>query len=357
MIVELAPEDVIRYCRSFLGISTEPAQLDDVLLAGLLRRCAGILCPCSRAALRTAITESLSYLHPDNSAVLDRLDDLIEDMIVGGDLLELPDVAIDDSDVKGTWVFAAPPSFVVRRSGSAFLTGIAPDHDLFLPESLNERVVRSRTTRFIQPNPDEDLTEQLSAHGLNHLPEAIWLRSPRSQTPEHLIQRFENQLAAQPICGPITGLEILDRSTKVTYYRGRWGAPRDQSGTFVARRPQEFGAPLWSFVELVDGSANRIIDLPPRNYRWRGCDAAWYLQLAIDHCGGQPQQYRRTLTDNGIRFDFFSPLPIWAQRRLMILGYERARDSSLFAYEIPTAEAEQEEKNLQQNLWLAPIAS
>ena len=253
---------------------------------GLLRRAAGIHCPCSRAALRAALTESLAYLQPDLGALAGRLDDLIEAMIVAGDLLELSDVATDDPDVKGTWVFAAPPSFVVRRTGSIFLTGIAPDQDGFLPEHLARRVIRSHVTQFIAPEPGEDLIEQLIAHGLHQLSEAVWLRSPKVQTPEQLIRRFENQLASQPTCGPVSGLEILDRDTKVTYYRGRWSAPRGQTGTFVARRPQEFGAPLWSFAELVDGTLKRIVDLPPKHFRW----ARMRCRVALTngdrpHCG------------------------------------------------------------------------
>ena len=353
-ITELTPDEVLGYCRNSLGIGIEASGLDDILLASLLRRAAGIHCPCSRAALRAALTESLAYLRPDRGALAGRLDNLIEAMIVAGDLLELSDVATEDPDVKGTWVFAAPPSFVVRRTGSIFLTGIAPDQDGFLPEKLTRRVVRSHVTRFITPGPGEDLIEQLIAEGLHQLSEAVWLRSPKVQAPEQLAQRFENQLASQPTCGPVSGLEILDRDSKVTYYRGRWCMPRGQTGTYVARRPQEFGAPLWSFAELVDGTLKRIIDLPPKHFRWRGCDAAWHLQMAIDRIAGQPQQYRRSATDAGVRFDFFSPLPLWAQRRLMVLGHERPRSNSLFAYEISVAEAAEEEKELQENLWLVP---
>lgn len=353
-ITELTPDEVLGYCRASLGMGSEPSELDDILLAGLLRRAAGIHCPCSRSALRAALTESLVYLQPDRGALADLLDNLIEAMIVAGDLLELPDVATDDPEVKGTWVFAAPPSFVARRTGSIFLTGIAPDQDAALPEHLARRVIRSHVTQFIVPEPGEDLIDQLTAHGLHQLSEAVWLRSPKAQAPEQLVQRFENQLASQPTCGPVSGLEILDRDTKVTYYRGRWNTPRGQTGTFVARRPQEFGAPLWSFAELIDGTLKRIVDLPPKHYRWRGCDAAWHLQMAIDHRAGQPQQYQRSSTDAGVRFDFFSPLPLWAQRRLMVLGHERPRSSSLLAYEIPAAEAAEEEKNLQENLWLVP---
>ncbi len=353
MISEISPRDVITYCRTALGISTNKSGIDDVLLSGLLRRCAGILCPCSRTALRIALTESLIYLDTDSNALAKRLGMIVDNLIVSGDLLELSEVTTDDPDVRGTWVFAAPPSFVVRPSGSVFLSGIVPDQDAFLPESLDARIVYSRCTRHILPKPGEDLAEILSSAGLIPLPEKVWLKAPKALPPEELLKKFKQQLAAQKSCGPINGLKILDPARKVTYYRGRWTEPATQTGTFVAQRPQEFGTPGWCFVELAEGTPRRLLDLPSSIYhRWRGCDAAWHLQMAIDHCRKQPQQYLRCDTDNGARFYFYSPLPLWAQRRLMLFGHECPRKDSLFAYEISAEEADEEEQYLRGHLWL-----
>ena len=43
---------------------------------------------------------------------------IARESVIGGDLLELNQVTIDDPDRKGTWLFAAPPGFVVRPDGS-----------------------------------------------------------------------------------------------------------------------------------------------------------------------------------------------------------------------------------------------
>lgn len=352
MIAELSQNEVIAYCRSFFGVDTDTVEISDELLAEMLRRTAGFMCPCSRSVLRTAVVECLSYLHPDSDALSIKLEQLIQDMLVVGDLLELADVTTEEDGVKGTWVFPSPPSYVVRRNGSVFLTGISPDYDKFLPEDLNVRIIHSRVTRQILPKPGEQLSERLGEQGLNHLSEAVWLKSPKDQSPERIIAQHLDQLRAQTKCGEIVGLEILDHSTKVTYYRGRWCVPVQHTGMFIARRPQEYGAPLWCFVDLDDGQPKHVVDFPPRNYRWRGCDAAWRLQLAIDFCEGHPQKYRRTTLPDSVRFDFFSPLPLWAQRRLMIFGQERPPEKSLFAYEIPFAEAIEEENNLKKHLWL-----
>ncbi len=330
--------------------------LNETLLAALVRRSAGIHSPCSRTTLRNSLLECMHGLPTSYDSLPDAIDDAIEALIVGGDLLELADVVIDDSDVKQTWVFAAPPSFVLRPSGSVFLIGIVADQDTFLPSTLTERVHHRGYTRILKPQSGEQLPRQLLDLGLQQLSDRAWLKAPRIEDPADMISRHERLLDDQlPITG-IRDLQILDWARPVTYYRGRWtDHPTDQDGTFIARRPQEFGSPIWCLVELKDGEAVRFLDLPLAQCRWRGCDAAWHLQAAIDHCHGTPQRYRCRTDGDWIRFDLFSPLPQWSERRLMIFGTSVPRDRSLFSYVVPSKEADQEEAFLQNNLWLSRI--
>lgn len=355
VITEIKPDDILAGCRQTLGLSeTREELIDEILLAALLRRSAGIHCPCSRITLRTSLLESLRHFSQDDRALSERIDTIIEGLIVGGDLLELNDVATDDPEAKGTWVFAAPPGFVVRPSGSIFLLGVVPDQDTFLPHSLVSRISYEGFTRTIIPEPNENLVTDLHEHGMQELSESAWLKCPTAERPEAMLNRYERQLGLQPLSGAVDDLRILDPTKSITYYRGRWTAPQGQTGTFIARRPQEFGAPLWCFAELEAGSIVRILDLPLRKTRWRGCDVAWHLQMAIDSCRQTPQRYRRQDVSNEVRFDFFSPLPQWAQRRLMILGRPSSPEQSLMSYWIPTSEAESEEYFLQERLWLSP---
>ena len=355
MIAEIKPDDVLVGCRQTFGLSENHREpLDEVLLAALLRRSAGIHCPCSRTTLRASLLESLAHLSEDKQTLSERIDTIIEGLIVGGDLLELSDVATDDPDIKGTWVFAAPPSFVVRPSGSIFLLGIVPDQDTFLPQALAARISHEGFTRVIIQDSGEDLSTDLREHGMQELAESTWLKCPRAERPEAMLERHERELGLQPPSGAVKDLHILDPAKPVTYYRGRWTTPRSQTGTFIARRPQEFGAPLWCFAKLEAGSVVRILDLPLRKTRWRGCDVAWHLQMAIDSCRQTPQRYRRQDVGNEARLDFFSPLPQWAQRRLMILGYPCHPEQSLMSYRLPSAEAEDEEQFLREQLWLSP---
>ena len=356
MITEVNACDVLAGCRQTLGLSKDPEGfIDDVLLAALLRRTAGLHCPCSRTTLRSSLLESLQQLSQDQEkmSLSERIDIVIEGLIVGGDLVELNDVVTYDPGVKGTWVFAAPPSFVVRPSGSIFLLGIVPDQDVFLPESLASRICYDGLTRVIASAPDEDLPDELREQGLQRLSEDAWLKSPKAESSEDLLNRFRRKLVEQPPCGVINDLQIIDYVQSVTYYRGRWASPRDHTGTFVARRPQEFGAPIWCFAELQVGTVVRLLDLPLKKSRWRGCDVAWHLQMAIDHCHQSPQLYRHRHEGDSVRLDFFSPLPQWSQRRLMILGRPVPRKSSLISYQLPYTEAEAEESFLKERLWLS----
>ncbi len=355
VIIRVTAQEVLLGCRQVLGLPSKQERLmNDQLLAGLLRRSAGIHCPCSRATLRVSLLESLDHLSADEENLPERLDTAIEALIVGGDLLELNDVVTEDTAAKGTWVFAAPPSFVVRPNGGVFLFGIVPDQDAFLPSSIADCIVYDGYTRMIPAQSDRNIAQELRDQGLHKLTENAWRKSPKKETAEKMLNRFERLLANQPPAGSISDLSILDPERDVSYYPGRWTVPVNQTGTFVARRPQEFGASIWCLVRLEGGVPVRFLDLPLKRSRWRGCDTAWHLQMAIDHIRGSPQRYRSVVDGDGIRFDFFSPLPQWSQRRLMIFGRSVPRERSLFAYRLPRSEAETEKQHLQQTLWLSP---
>ena len=239
VIAEIEPRDILTGCRHTMGLPDGPdASIEDTLLAALLRRSAGILCPCSRTALRAALLESLQYLEEDGDTLSDRIDLIIDGLIVGGDLLELSEVTTDDPAVKGTWVFAAPPSYVVRPGSSIFFTGVVPDQDTFLPHSLASRITYEGITRVIVPEPDEDLPAELREHGLQELSENVWLKTPKPETAEDLLNGVERRLESLPRSGIVKDLQVLDPAQRVTYYLGRCTTPNTQSGTFIARRPQ-----------------------------------------------------------------------------------------------------------------------
>jgi len=353
MILEINAEDVIINSRSSLGLPASASdEIDAPLMAALLRRSAGILCPCSRASLRASLLESLQLLGVAEMDLIEKIDAAIDGLITGGDLLELDDVTTSDLAVKSTWIFLAPPRFILKKDGDVFLAGVVPDQDQFLSSSLRERIKYQRFSRFIENG--EDIISELLKEGVQEVTERVWLQAPRPDTPENWFAIMKRNLSATSDSGSIDDLMIIDPDRPVKYYRGRWVIPNSKhSGFFVARRPQAYGAPKWCFIELEEGKPSRLLDLPLKRSKWRACDEAWRVQMAIDSCLNHPQLYRRVVTDERVRFDFFSPLPQWSERRFMIFGNPETPHKCLLSYSLPLKYAAHEENLLQEQIWIS----
>lgn len=350
----IACSEVLTGCRKSLGLKARQENpVDSEFLAAALRHAAGIHCPCSAATLRSTIIESLEHL-TDSEDIVSMVESAIEGLIIGGDLLELSQVTTDDPDVKGTWLFAAPPSYVVRPNGSIFLTGVVADRDTYLPQALMERIRYDGFTRAIMPTPDEQLADELGELGLQPLSSDNWFKPPKAESHAECVERHNAKLRALPRSGEIPELQIIDPSKPVSYYRGRWINPKGQNGMFVGRRPQEFGSPIWCVIRLENGQAAQLLDLPLHKSRLRGCDAAWHVQMAIDRSNSTPQTYGVRIADRYAFIDFYSPLPLWAERRLMLLGRHAEAAGCLLSYRLPVGELATEEKFFQERLWLSP---
>lgn len=355
MVIDIvSPADALRSARRTLGLTDEASPLlDDALLAAALRRAASSLSPCSRATVLRAVAETLQPLAAATADIEERLDAVLEDMVVVGDLLELPSVASGQGDAKDMWVFPAPPSFVMRPTGKAYVLGIAPDEASALPSALAERVIHDRVVRTIEPEPNEDLRGVLAEVGLHEITEAAWLKAPKSTSSAEYVRAMTGRLSGAGPSGDVADLKVLDPTTSVLFYKGRWVVPGKRTGVFVARRPQAYRADLWGYAELRDGEVQRFVDLPLSGSRWRGCDVAWLLQMAIDAERGTPQRYGVVRGDGLARFDFYSPLPLWAQRRLQLVGRREAAERALMAFSVANEDAETEEGVLRDTLWLA----
>jgi hypothetical protein len=183
-----------------------------------------------------------------------------------------------------------------------------------------------------------------------------WLKAPAQELAlKHVASNDAALDSAQP-SRDIPGLLLLDPERPVRYYRGRWVEPRAHSGRYVARRKQAYGADLWCYVQVCEGHPERMVDLPRRGSRWRGCDDAWRLQMAIDAQQGEPQQFRlRMGPADSCVLEFFSPLPAWARRRWDAIGELVPSSGCLFAYRIPTREIEEERRFLRDTLWLEEL--
>ena len=70
---------------------------------------------------------------------------------------------------------------------------------------------------------------------------------------------------------------------------------------FLCLHDETFFLGVWCYVQLREGNPERMID-----YRWRGCDAAWRLQMAIDAERRVPQRFR-VRTVGSLRLRRISP--------------------------------------------------
>lgn len=354
----LTAEEV--HAQKIRELGLDPGALDLLTtegLAGALRRAASYLCPCSAATLVHAVVRPLRGLVPDMEKARELVEGTLEAMISHGDVLEQPEVQ-DGTSMTRLLLYAAPASFVVRQSGLVVLLGVAADQLSPLPSDLERRIqYLGHVRRLIPSSPTEDLRDELRQIGLIELSSDAWLKGPKSCTALQAVATSDRSLDAVPPSRDIPGLLLLDPAKPVRYYRGRWVVPKAQTGRFVARRQQAYGADLWCYVQLANGQPERMIDLPQRGSRWRGCDEAWHLQMAIDAQRGTPQHFRVTPSGDAVVLEFFSPVPAWARRRWDAIGEPVPSVGSLFAYRIPRPEIEEERRFMREALWLEEMTT
>ena len=335
-----------------LGFDSQKVEFTSVeVIAAALRRAATLLCPCSAGTLVRAVVEPLRGLVDERDAIKTLVEETLEATVSHGDLVEFREFGLDPSQQQ-TLLFAAPQAFASRKSGAQILVGVADDRSV-LPDGLAKRLVYAGHTRRLYPTEGENLRERLIEHGFLEIPYDEWLTAPRFDRPAALVSTYDRLLDAAGPSGDVPGLRLLDSERGVDYYPGRWVEPRNRSGRYVARRDQAYGAQLWCYVRVRHGEAEALIDLPLARSRWRGCDEAWHLQMALDAVRGKPQTFSiDTDTEDTRIIAFFSPVPMWARRRWSAIGELIAQTRGLFAYRIPKEELSQERDFLQNELWL-----
>lgn len=352
MIRQLNNNELLASIRKHFGLPSREDLVDESLIASCLRRVAGIHCPCASSTLATAFLKSFRYLYNDETTFREYINGMIEKLIIGGDLLEFDDV-INDFDVKGNWIFIAHPSFLVRQNGSILVFGISPDEDSPIP-SLNHRIHYQGCKRFLLPTADEDLATLLKGLGLTSLSESVWLKLPQKISSKEYIAEMDKRLSNAQYSGEIADLKILNSESNIKYYNGRWMNPDKLSGRFLAKRPHVYGMVTWCYVELESGVLKRFVDVPLKinGFNQRGCDGAWHLQMAIDDLRNAPQVYSVRSIPEGEIMEFYSPIPLWAERRLMAIGQSVVPRDCLFSYLINREDFPAEQAFLREYLWL-----
>lgn len=341
-----------------LGLDPEVLDLETPEgIAAALRRAASFLCPCSAATLVRAVVRPLRGLVPDLDKTKELVEETLEAMVAHGDMLEQPETQGDVQSAR-VLLYAAPASFVVRKSGVVILLGVTADQLSPLPSELEQRIQYFGHVRRIIPSTGEDLRSEMQQLGLLELTHDAWLKSPKPGSAAQFVAASDRILDSVVPSRDIPGLLLLDPTKPVRYYRGRWAEPMSQTGRFVARRQQVYGADLWCYVQVANGQPERMIDLPQRGSLWRGCDEAWYLQMAIDAQRSSPQRFCVSPSvGDAVLLELFSPVPAWAQRRWDAIGEPVLHSGSLFAYRIPKIEIDEERRFVREVLWLEEIAT
>ncbi len=357
-IAKLERDRVVANAVEALGMDATAADLETPeVLAASVRRAASFLCPVTPRVLTRNIEESLDGL-VEEARLVDRgsmVSAMIEDLVAYGDLVEAP---IDDeqSGLSRRLLFLAQPSYVTLSPDVYILVGVRSDGLSLCDGLLDDRIEHYHHARRVTLQPGEEPTELLGGLGLRELSFEQWLNSPKVVAAQDLVQEYETRLAAAGPSGSVEPVRILDPTTPVTYYRGRWRsvAARD-NGKFIGRRPVQFGADQWCYFDVVDGEVIRLIDLPVLDRLAQGCDEAWRLQAALDTLSGAPQLLRvqKARTTGDVVLRFLSPIPSWSQRRLDAVGQALGHlPGSLFAYKVSESQLEHDLAFLEKTMWL-----
>jgi hypothetical protein len=320
-----------------------PTPDDRDLVYAMIRIAAARTGPCTRPLLAGAVVSALRGLVSGEVSAPTRVDAAVDDLIMTGDL-----ITASDGDGPGRrLIFLGPPMYVRRRSGAVFIMGGTGEAD---PSIGGATRCRGPVRELEPPPPDEVLTDS----GFTPYPVDAWIESPSGLGAADVIGELDRLLDAAPPSGEVAEVEIIDPDARTDYYRGRWSTPRRQTGRHIMRRKLRWGGRGWGYAELIAGSVARYVALPAVDRRFRPCDEAWWALCASDSMRGSPQALLVGEGDGLVRLGFQMPLPMWAERRLMMFGSpspDRPR-GAMMAYDVPGAEAAEEIAFLTERLWL-----
>jgi len=352
MISQLTSEAAASAAVETLGL--DPAAVDltsPEAIAASLRRAASFMCPTSPGRLVDAVQ---GVIQPLGIGEVSRADvaDILEQLVAAGDLLELR----HDSGRSTRLLYLAPPSFIERQPGDYLLMGIRPFGVPLIEDELTNAIAYEGHTRSLTLDPGEG-PKQLLERGLRAVAKERWVSRPAVEPAAVLIARYRVRLDVAGDAGQLEGLQLLDPASSVRYYTGRWRPPAAiDTGDFIARRPQAYGADLWCLIRFQAGEPQRLIELPVNDPVVPGRDEAWRYQAAVDAERGVSQRFRirASVVAGDDNFDFFSPLPGFAERYLQLAGLTLGKTpGALFSFRVPRGASGDVEAFLTDMLWMA----
>lgn len=305
-------------------------------LAALLRRVGALRTPCRASKILGEVTSLLEPLL-DLPLNPERIENLLDSLVSYGDF------AAVTRSVSGTTelLYRVQPSYLIRTSGDALLIGLDQPGQQGLPTTIQQQV-RLRGHARVLPMGG-GVIEALKSSGFLELSVNQWLDIPHIRTSSEILSEALRDLRLSPRETDVPGLTLIDPLQPVRYYAGRKRAVRDSDvGFFVARRPREYGADAWCFVEIDHGQVVHLMDLPGQG-KTRGCDQAWLLQGAIDRERGSPQLLGVSRgASQGACLSVFSPIPGWLQRRWETMSVPTRMKGALLSFAFETDHVEDE---------------
>ncbi len=319
---------------------------DESLRLAMLRIAASRLCPSPKDLLVGATLTALRGILPPEECSASDVDGDVDGLIASGDLV-VGEAFV--ADQRRALIYQSPPMFVRRSGGAVFVVGGLPE-----TPSPFQSLIRSRgpIRELVPPPSDQDLTDE----GFTAFPMDAWMASPSPRSDSGLVAELDDRLSIVGNAGQLLDLEIVSPAADPRFYRGRWAAPRRATGRFISRRKRRWGGRAWGYAELVNGEAVKFCTLPVLDGRFRGCDEAWWAMFALDAIKGSRQSLEIHALGETTRLALRLPLPMWAQRRLLAVGTmaDARPHGALFAYDLPSAEADEEIAFLADRLWMEP---
>jgi hypothetical protein len=321
-------------------------------ISASLRRAASFMCPTSPGRLIDAVLGAVRPVHAEELS-RDDVADALDLLVASGDLLELR----HESGRSTRLLYLAPPSYIERVPGTYLLIGVRPFGAPLIEDDLAQEIDYEGQTRILTLD-SSDADSQLRSLGLQSIPKDRWVAKPSQERPAELIEGYRARLNVAGAAGHLDELRLLDPTSPVRYYRGRWRSPEaGDKGDFIARRPQAYGADLWCLIRFEAGVAQRLIELPVNDPVVPARDEAWRYQAAIDALRGQPQTFRvraGVSSEANNTFDFFGPLPGFAERYVQFVGLSLGKTpGALFSYRVPSAATGDVAALLTDMLWMA----
>lgn len=335
-LTQLTADDAAVLAVETLGLDAEAIDLASVEgISASLRRAASFMCPSSPERLVDAVLEAIQPIRRSD-LIRDDIVDVLDQLVASGDLLELR----HGNGRSTRLLYLAPPSYIERVPGTYLLMGIRSFGAPLIGDELAEAIKYERHMRILTIDSTE-ADGELRSRGLHRVRKDRWVSSPRVERPAEFIERYRARLDVAAEAGQLAGLALLDPTSEVRYYRGRWRAPQENdTGDFIARRPQAYGADMWCLVRFQGGEPQRLLEFPVDNPVVPGRDEAWRYQAAVDALRGTAQQFRlrrgASSSAADTKIDFFSPLPGFAERYVQLVGLALGKvPGALFSFRLP----------------------